>query len=138
MLPVAYPSPSSATDSDADTSTPPNPYAYPTVVVGTVYHALTAFYIYTQVTYTRGNFAFTIGLICSTALFALGIWTVLFGGSQGQFSKTTGADKHTGNFPFGNKESAKAVKKEYRKEEKEKRRSLQGSSSRAVRGSKDS
>ena len=98
-----------------------DPYAFPTLVVTTTYHALTAFYLYTQISY-RWSFGFGSGLVFSTALFCLGVWVTMFGSEKGRISKTTGADKRTSNFPFTNKESAKEMKKERKEEEKEKKK----------------
>ncbi|KAK5120570.1 hypothetical protein LTR85_006226 [Meristemomyces frigidus] len=96
------------TDSDG---TSKDPYAYPTLVVTTTYHALSAFYLYTQIAY-RGSFGFGAGLLFSASLFCLGVWVTLFGSEKGKISKKTGADKRTSNFPFSNTESAKEKKKE--------------------------
>ncbi|KAF2173250.1 hypothetical protein M409DRAFT_17194 [Zasmidium cellare ATCC 36951] len=91
-----------------------NPYAYPTVTITTTYHALSAFYLYTNIASPRGGltFGFGAGLTLSAGLFCLGLWVLLFGGEKGRVSKTTGADKRTGNFPFENKESSREKKKE--------------------------
>ncbi|GAB7361062.1 hypothetical protein MBLNU230_g1102t1 [Neophaeotheca triangularis] len=113
--------PTPAPTDAGETTTSSNPYAYPTLVVTTIHHALSAFYLYTQVV-SVGGFGFISGLIFNTLLFCVGIWLVIFGSSEGKISKTTGADKRTGNFPFGNKESAKYQKKESKREEKEKDR----------------
>ena len=93
------------------TTSPTDPNAYPTLVVTTVYHALTAFYLYAQLTY-QWNFAFGAGIVGSTGLFCLGVWTIMFGGSKGRVSKTTGADKRTSSYPFKSEESAKEKKRE--------------------------
>lgn len=94
-----------------DPSAPKDPNAFPVLVITTSYHALTAFYLYTQLTYSW-NFAFTCGIIGSTALFGLGVWVAMFGEGKGRVSKTTGADKRTSGYPFKNEESAKEKKKE--------------------------
>ena len=115
---------------NANTDAPPeipgevrhNAFAKPTLIVTTTYHALTSFYLYTQLTYTW-NFAFTAGMLGSSALFCLGAWTILFAGEKGRTSKTTGADKRTSNYPFENKESAREKKKEEREREKEREKS---------------
>lgn len=96
-----------------------NPYAFPTLVVTTTYHALTAFYIYMQIAH-RGSFAFYAGLVFSTALFCMGMWVIVFGSEKGKISKRTGADKRTSGFPFENKESAREKKREEKEKEKEK------------------
>ncbi|TKA65193.1 hypothetical protein B0A55_09854 [Friedmanniomyces simplex] len=118
-----------------DTNTPEgmskNPYAFPTLVVTTTYHALTAFYLYTQLT-SGWSFAFGTGLVVSAALFCMGMWVVLFGSEKGHLSKTTGADKRTAGFPFANTESAREIKKEAkegREKDKSKRRSVARTSS---------
>jgi hypothetical protein len=96
-----------------------DPYAYPTLVVTTTYHALSAFYLYTQVAYGF-SFAFGSGLVISSLLACMGIWVSLFGTEKGRISKTTGADKRTSGFPFANSESAREKKRE------SKRKSLSG------------
>lgn len=121
-LPIAT-LPTTATDDSTGEESAKNPYAYPTALVTTIYHALTAFYLYAQLSY-GWNFAFTSGMVGSGLLFCLGMWVVLFGDGKGRVSKRTGADKRTSNFPFENKESARAIKKETKQAEKEKRRSF--------------
>lgn len=95
----------------SDSTNTKNPYAQPTLVVTTTYHALTAFYLYANLTYSW-NFAFTAGMLGSSVLMCMGIWCLLFGTTKASLSKSTGADKRTSNFPFENKESAKSIKKE--------------------------
>nr|POE50128.1 hypothetical protein CFP56_71591 [Quercus suber] len=102
-----------------------DPYAYPTLIVTTVYHALIAFYIYANLQWTAPggwSFALGAGLVLSTLLFCMGMWTVMFGTEAGRVSKKTGADKRTSNFPFENKESAREIKKKDKESEKESRR----------------
>lgn len=59
----------------------------------------------------------------------------MFGSEKGRVSKSTGADKRTGNFPFENKESAREKKREGKEKEREregkegKRRSILRTSS---------
>ncbi|GLB34899.1 hypothetical protein LshimejAT787_0204640 [Lyophyllum shimeji] len=43
-----------------------------------------------------------------------GLWAIVFGNSR-SVSKTTGADKHTSSFIFGNKSAASVQKKQWRK-----------------------
>lgn len=88
-----------------------NPYVSPTLVVTTIYHALTGFYIYATLQWGTGGFALGAGLLGSSLLFCVGMWTILFGGAAGHMSKKTGADKRTSNFPFENRETAKEVKR---------------------------
>jgi hypothetical protein len=101
--------------SAADDSGANNPYQYPTAVSATLYHGLSAFYLYTQITGYGVSFGYGSGMLLSTALFCLGVFTCLFGNEAGRVSKKTGADKRTSNFPFTNTESAKEKKKESKK-----------------------
>ncbi|SMR45034.1 unnamed protein product [Zymoseptoria tritici ST99CH_3D1] len=101
----------SAAQEETDDGTIRDPYAYPTLVVTTIYHALSAFYLYTQVNYGL-TFAFGSGLVISSLLACLGLWVALFGTDKGRISKRTGADKRTSGFPFVNSESAREKKKE--------------------------
>ena len=109
ILPVS--SQISAAQEEGSDGTIKDPYAYPTLIATTTYHATSAFYLYTQVAYGF-SFGFGVGLIASASLFCLGIWVLLFGSEKGRISKKTGADKRTSNFPFENKESAKEKKKD--------------------------
>lgn len=45
----------------------------------------------------------------------MALWIILFGTGGGRISRKTGADKRTSSFPFGNKESASARKKQWSK-----------------------
>jgi hypothetical protein len=102
---------SKAQEEDEEDGTIRDPYAYPMLVVTTIYHALSAFYLYTQVAYGF-SFAYGSGLVISSLLACVGIWVSLFGTEKGRISKTTGADKRTSGFPFANSESAREKKKE--------------------------
>ncbi len=59
--------------------------------------------------------AFVLGAVGSGLLASVGLWCLLFASSSGRISRKTGADKRTSGFPFGNKESASAKKKQYGK-----------------------
>ncbi|QIX02362.1 hypothetical protein AMS68_007879 [Peltaster fructicola] len=96
-----------------------SPYQRASLTIITIYFALAAFYAYTQVTVSF-SFAFAIGLVGDTALFALGLWVLLFGNEKSSISKSTGADKRTSNYPFENKESAKEAKKREKEKERDK------------------
>lgn len=111
ILTGALPLTTAASRSDGPDSQPKDPNAYPVLIITTAYHALTAFYLYTQLTY-NWNFAFTCGIVGSTALFCVGVWVAMFGGEKTRVSKTTGADKRTSGYPFKNDESAKEKKRE--------------------------
>lgn len=89
-----------------------------TATVAVVFQALTAFYLYAQLT-GGFSFAFACGLVGNALLFCFGTWTLLFAGAKGRRSKTTGADKRTSNFPFENRESAREKKKEAKEKERE-------------------
>jgi hypothetical protein len=118
ILPVTDSLEQATKESDAE-GLSKDPYALPTVVVSTIYHAASAFYAYTQITYRGMSFAFTAGLTLSAALFCVGMWVILFGSEKGRISKKTGADKRTGNYPFVNEESARQIKKEAKEKERE-------------------
>ncbi|EME49651.1 hypothetical protein DOTSEDRAFT_113257, partial [Dothistroma septosporum NZE10] len=94
-----------AQEEDSDGSIK-DPYAYPTLIATTTYHATSAFYLYTKVAYGF-TFGFGVGLVASAGLFCVGVWVLLFGSEKGRISRRTGADKRTSNFPFENKESAR-------------------------------
>lgn len=102
---------------DAEGNPKADPYGYPTLITTTIYHLFSAFYLYTQLTYSW-TLAFTLGITASGILFFFGVWVALFGGEKSRTSKKTGADKRTSNFPFDNKESARSIKKEEKKESK--------------------
>jgi hypothetical protein len=113
VIPGTSSSSSSSTVADEDATTI-GPYAYPTVIVTTLYTALQAFYLYTQTTSAAGgnaSFAFVAGLVANAGLFAAGVFIILFAGEKGRVSKRTGADKRTSNWPFTNKRSAREIKK---------------------------
>ena len=84
-----------------------------TASIAVAFQAVTAFYLYTQLM-GGWSFAFTAGLVGNGALFCFGTWTLLFGGDAARVSKTTGADKRTSGFPFGNSEAAREKKREAR------------------------
>ncbi|CAK3986007.1 vps9 domain [Lecanosticta acicola] len=95
-----------------------DPYAYPTLVVTTIYQALSAFYLYTQIASAGWSFGFGMGLVATSTLFCMGIWVLLFASEKGRISKSTGADKRTSNFPFTNETSAREKKKESKQQRK--------------------
>lgn len=107
--------------SGSDSGSPPrragvaatNELGKATATVAVAFQAITAFYLYTQLM-GGWSFAFTAGLVGNGALFCFGTWTLLFGGDAARVSKTTGADKRTSGFPFGNSEAAREKKREAR------------------------
>jgi len=58
-----------------------------------------------------------------------GAWVTVFGGGA-HFSRTTGADKRTSAFIFGNKNAASKIKKQWKKERDEYKRSQASTSKR--------
>lgn len=91
--------PISAEDSD-----PEAPYAVPTLIVTSLFHAVSAFYAYAWYTTTEKT-GFAVGMAGYFGLAAVGLWCALFGSSHGKISRTTGADKRTTGFPFANREA---------------------------------
>lgn len=90
----------------AEDSDPKAPYALPTLMVTSVFHASTGFYAYTW--YVSGGQAmFLVPVFVHSMLAFTGLWCVLFASSGGKISRRTGADKRTAGFPFANSEAAK-------------------------------
>ena len=54
-----------------------------------------------------GVTVFSLGMLGSSALAAVGLWCVLFASSDGRISRKTGADKRTSGWPFKNREADK-------------------------------
>ncbi|KAL8698075.1 MAG: hypothetical protein Q9201_006769 [Fulgogasparrea decipioides] len=96
----------------ADPDDPKAPYAVPTLIITTAFHAVSALYSYMQYTRT-GQVGFALGNFGSGMLSATGTWCLVFGTEKGRISKRTGADKRTSGWPFKNAESDK--KKQNRK-----------------------
>jgi hypothetical protein len=76
-----------------------------------MYHAANGFVCYARYVSTRKT-SFVLAALFSAALGSMGLWCILFASSPGKISRKTGADKRTSGFPFGNKESASAKKKQ--------------------------
>ncbi|KAJ6090170.1 hypothetical protein N7486_008985 [Penicillium sp. IBT 16267x] len=93
----------SATTED---SGPKAPYALPTLMITSLFHALSAFYTYTWYV-TGGQTGFAVAVAGNSLLAFIGLWCVLFASSEGKISRRTGADKRTAGFPFSNKEADK-------------------------------
>lgn len=92
-------------DPTSDISSAKNPYASPTLILTTLYHASTAFYTYAR--YNRsGQTVFILAATTSGTLAAFGLWVSMFG-SGSRISKRTGADKRTSGWPFKNAEASK-------------------------------
>lgn len=95
-------------------SDPKTPYAYPTLLVTTVFHSISAFYAYTWYT-TTDQVTFAIGMVGYFVIASVGLWCALFGSSQGKLSRVTGKDRRTTGFPFGNKVAQEKKKKHHGK-----------------------
>ncbi|KAF5380896.1 hypothetical protein D9615_004004 [Tricholomella constricta] len=103
--------PSSPSLSELQVSTTPtHPLLGPLSVASTV----TAFLSYN--TKNVGPLA-SITFVGSTVIGLWGLWAIVFGGSSST-SKTTGADKHTSSFIFGNKSAASVQKRQWKKSQK--------------------
>jgi hypothetical protein len=92
-------------------SDPKAPYAVPTLTISLLFHAAMGFFCYARYN-TAGQSCFMLGALGYAGLASLGLWCVLFASSGGRISRKTGADKRTSGFPFGNKESAGAKKRQ--------------------------
>ncbi|KAL3492426.1 hypothetical protein BJX62DRAFT_203057 [Aspergillus germanicus] len=93
--PITNEDPDSENDSKA-------PYAVPTLVLTSIFHAASAFYAYTRYVDTAKG-VFLIAIVGYSSIAAVGLWCVLFASSHGRISRRTGADKRTAGFPFGNR-----------------------------------
>jgi len=56
---------------------------------------------------STGVYSFLWGVVGSSVLASVGLWCILFAGSEGRISMKTGADKRTSGFPFKNVEADK-------------------------------
>jgi hypothetical protein len=83
-------------------SDPKAPYAVPTLVITSVYHAISAFYAYTWYT-TTDQVVFAAAMVGYFAVASIGLWCTLFASSHGKISRRTGADKRTTGFPLHNR-----------------------------------
>lgn len=85
-----------------------SPYTTPTLLLTTLYHGSVGFYTYSRyINRSTSQFSYLMATIISGSLAAMGVWCIMFGGDAGHISRRTGADKRTGNWPFGNKIAAK-------------------------------
>jgi len=101
-----------AAPAGSEVSDPKAPYAIPTLIISMLYHSTVSMYCYGCYYSIDGTSMHMMGCLGSAALAALALWIVLFGTGDGRISKRTGADKRTSGFPFGNKMSASARKKQ--------------------------
>lgn len=85
---------------------PKAPYAVPTLLLTSLFHAACASHDYAWYS-VNGQTALAIGMVASGVLGFVGLWCLLFASSRGRISKRTGADKRTSGFPFKNAEAEK-------------------------------
>ncbi|EEH20991.2 hypothetical protein PABG_03222 [Paracoccidioides brasiliensis Pb03] len=97
---------SSSYSMTTDESDPKAPYAMPTVLMTSIFHASSAFYTYAWY-YTTGQASFALAMTVYGGLAAVGLWCLLFANSAGRISSRTGADKRMSGFPFKNAEADK-------------------------------
>jgi len=90
-------------------SGPKAPYTIPVLTFSMLYHSAFTFFCYAR--YNTGGQNSVLGSLGSAGLAAVGLWCILFASSSGRISRKMGADKRTSGFPFGNSESASAVKR---------------------------
>ncbi|KAF2639809.1 hypothetical protein P280DRAFT_470422 [Massarina eburnea CBS 473.64] len=107
LLTGSVPLSSRLTEGATTSATDPKaPYAVPTLTITALFHATAAFYAYAMWTET-GVTGFSLGVIGSAFLCAVGLWCILFASTDGRISRKTGADKRTSGFPFKNSEASK-------------------------------
>lgn len=90
------------------------PYAVFVLITTMLYHSAVAVFCYVRYS-TSNQTPYILGSIGSASLASLGLWCVLFSSSDSYRSKKTGADKRTSGYPFSNKNSAAAQKKQMKK-----------------------
>jgi len=106
LLTGSIPLTSTFSETSSGLEDPVAPYALPTLVITSGYHAAVAFFCWTMWN-EYGSFPFAIATLGGTGLAAVGVWCVLFASSNGRISRKTGADKRTSGFPFKNVEADK-------------------------------
>ncbi|EEP80489.1 conserved hypothetical protein [Uncinocarpus reesii 1704] len=90
----------------SDEDDPKAPYAVPTLMITSAFHAAAAFYAYTWVAW-GGTVSHMVGVAASGGLSAVGLWCILFASTRGRISRRTGVDKRMSGFPFDNAEADK-------------------------------
>lgn len=90
--------PLSSVSAESESEHAPSPYATPTILATSAYHALSLVYTYTNYMST-GSVCFALGMIGSGFLTAWGLWCLMFGGGEGR-AKVSG-------WPFRNEEERK-------------------------------
>ncbi|PGH18581.1 hypothetical protein AJ79_00360 [Helicocarpus griseus UAMH5409] len=102
--PSSPPHPDSSSAISPEPTDPKAPYAVPTVLLTSAFHASSAFYTYAWF-HTTGEVSFALAMAVYGGLAAVGLWCLLFASSGGRISRRTGADKRTSGFPFRNAEA---------------------------------
>ncbi|KLJ08453.1 hypothetical protein EMPG_16139 [Blastomyces silverae] len=106
-IPISSSAASSASYSiSTEEDDPKAPYAVPTILMSSIFHASSAFYTYAWY-HTTGQASFALAMVVYGGLASVGLWCLLFASSGGRISRRTGADKRTSGFPFKNEEADK-------------------------------
>jgi len=82
------------------------PYAGPTVMITSIFHAACASYTYGWYLST-GQTIFAVGMGPYAGLASIGLWCLLFASGSSGISRRTGVDKRMTGFPFKNVEADK-------------------------------
>ncbi|EGC43127.1 conserved hypothetical protein [Histoplasma capsulatum var. duboisii H88] len=107
MLTGSIPLSSSAAYSiSTEEDDPKAPYAVPTILMSSIFHASSACYTYAWFHTTRQT-SFALAMVMYGGLASVGLWCLLFASSDGRISRRTGADKRTSGFPFKNEQADK-------------------------------
>ncbi|KAL1957819.1 hypothetical protein VTO42DRAFT_5537 [Malbranchea cinnamomea] len=91
----------------AEETDPTAPFATPSIMTTSLFHAAAAFYTYSWFVEGGGQMAFGVAMIGYGLLAFAGLWCLMFARSGGRISKKTGADKRVSGFPFRNVEADK-------------------------------
>ncbi|PGH30352.1 hypothetical protein GX50_06871 [[Emmonsia] crescens] len=106
VLTGSIPISSSSSAITTEANDPKAPYAVPTILMSSIFHASSAFYTYAWY-HTTGQASFALAMAVYGGLAAMGLWCLLFASTGGRISRRTGADKRTSGFPFTNEEAEK-------------------------------
>jgi hypothetical protein len=90
----------------ADDTDPKAPYAVPTLMVTSMFHAVSASYAYIWYV-ASGQGTFVVGIAGYFVLAAMGLWCMLFASSNGKISRRNGAGKVTTKVSSNTSEAAK-------------------------------
>ena len=90
----------------AEGGEPMAPYAGPTVMITSIFHAACASYTYSWYLST-GQTIFAVGMGPYVGLASIGLWRLLFASGSSGISRKTGVDMRMTRFPFKNVEADK-------------------------------